>query len=106
MSRSSSIAARAVMALVLMVGFYLLALVIVAALLLSIYVQIRFKAGYIYFVIVAGIGAVTILVSIIPRPERFDPPWPKLTHEHHPELSGTVRTPEGAGKEVRRADAR
>ena len=86
MSNNSSIAARATMAVALMIGFYLLALVIVALLLLTIYGQ--WQAGRLYWklVIIAGAGAVVILWSIIPRPDTFNPPWPRLRAKDQPAL--------------------
>jgi Zn-dependent protease with chaperone function len=85
--RSPSLAVRAGLALALMVGFYLLALAIVLLLLAAAWMFSghlnALTAKLIGFFVM---GALVILWSILPRPDRFQPPGPALTAARHPRL--------------------
>ncbi len=85
-TNSSSLASRAVLALVLMVGFYVLAIGIAAALLFLIYLQVINDSFSIKISIFCLIGAGIIIWSILPRIDRFVPPGPRLKPEDHPRL--------------------
>jgi len=87
MSGSSSLAARAFLAVLLMVGFYLLALTIAAALLWIPWAELHLVHRiHIKLLIVCVVGAGIILWSILPRTDRFDAPGPRLEAERHPLL--------------------
>jgi heat shock protein HtpX len=82
-----SLAWRAVGAVVLMVGFYGLALAIVAALIVIPYAQMRYTHHLnLRLMIFCLVGAVVILWSIIPRRDRFVAPGARLRPEKHPRL--------------------
>jgi heat shock protein HtpX len=87
-----SIARRATLAVVLMAGFYGLAVVMVVGLLWIPYAEWRYANklhGQIAFFCIAG--AFLIGKSIVPRPDRFEPPGPPLDAERHPRLFAEVR---------------
>ena len=99
MSPSASVARRAALAVGLMIGFYVLALVISAGL---IYLPI---AAIVYahhlpvqLALASLIGAGTILWSILPRWDRFPAPGPALDRVQHPklfqEIEGVARATE------------
>lgn len=84
---SRSLFGRALLAVVLMIGFYALAVVIVLGLLWLLRLQFtetRHVSLKLVFVCVAGAG--TILWSICPRIDRFEPPGPELDRARHPQL--------------------
>ena len=75
----------------LFVGFYLLALGIAAGLLMVLYLE------WVYTGHVSGrlalfciIGAAIIIWSIVPRPDRFTPPGPRLDRASQPDLFPTI----------------
>lgn len=78
---------RAVGAFALMVGFYGLAIAILAALWFGAYAQIRYSNRinfrYLFF---AGVGTVVILAGIIPRRDEFVEPGVRLAEDEHPRL--------------------
>jgi len=79
--------ARALLALGLLVGFYVLALGIAATLLLLPYLEVRYTQRiHLQVAIVCVLTAGTILYAVVPRPQRFKPPGPLLTRERHPRL--------------------
>lgn len=84
---SSSQAVRAAATLTLIVGFYALALSLAGLLLYMPYAQwqyhIRVNLKISFWCLV---GAGTILWSILPRPDRFEPPGPLLNPVQHPRL--------------------
>src|SRR2546425_12579586 len=92
MRSSPSLALRATLAVALMIGFYLLALGIVAGLLFIPYAQMVFL-HQIYFrlTLFCLVGAGVILFSIVPRPDRFVPPGPRLGEVEHPRLFREIR---------------
>jgi heat shock protein HtpX len=96
---SGSLAIRAVLAIVLMVGFYLLAiglaLLLFAIPVLEVKVGNRIHPKLALLCIVGGLG---ILWSILPRFDSFEAPGPRLTRKAHPRLFETL---EALAKEVR-----
>lgn len=89
---SSSLAGRALIALVLMVGFYALALIVAGILVYIPYAEIVY-ANKIHpkLVLLCIAGAGVILWSIVPRIDRFTPPGPELLPEEHPKLFAQLR---------------
>lgn len=87
MHQAPSLAGRAFMAVGLMIGFYLLAGIIVSALLLipvvEYWVAHRVHAK---LALICVFGAITILWSVIPRADHFEPPGPRLTRDGQPRL--------------------
>ncbi len=87
MESARSLRTRAILALALMVGFYVFALAIAGGLLWVPY------AEFMYLERVNGrltlfclIGGVTILWALIPRIDKFEAPGPRLTPANAPEL--------------------
>lgn len=82
-----SLAARALVALALMVGFYALAIIIAGVLLYLPYAEVVYAHRlHPKLAIVCIVGAGVILWSIVPRPDRFLPPGPRLEPAAHPRL--------------------
>lgn len=82
-----SLTLRAVAALLLVVGFYALALGIAFGLLGVIYFAVVVARQIeVKLVIGSAIGAGAILFSLIPEPDHFEPPGPRLRPEEHPRL--------------------
>jgi Zn-dependent protease with chaperone function len=79
------------MAVLLMIGFYTLALFIVVLLLFSIVAQIYAGQVFIKFALLALIGAGAIIIGVFPRPDRFSPPWPRLYPKAQPRLFQNLR---------------
>lgn len=90
--KGPSLAGRALMAVALMIGFYLLALGISAALVYIPYAEWRF-AGRLHarLAFFSLGGAALILWSIVPRPDRFEPPGPRLAPDKQPRLFDLIR---------------
>ena len=91
MTPDTSLARRALLALALMIGFYTLALAVAGGLLWIPY------AEWIYFgrvhpkIALACLGAAaTVLWAIVPRPDKFEPPGPRLDEAQCPELFGMI----------------
>jgi Zn-dependent protease with chaperone function len=80
-----------VVAVLLFIGFYVLAFGIAAALLGTVYLQV--VGGHIFpkFALIAIVLAGIVIWSVIPRPDRFEPPGPRLTEEEQPRLFAVVR---------------
>jgi heat shock protein HtpX len=82
---------RVLLAILLMIGFYLLALAIAGGLLAIPYVMVvqlgRFNLK---LALICIIGAGTILWSVIPRPDRFEAPGPLLAPAAHPRLFAAI----------------
>jgi len=87
MSPSFSIATRALLAVLLMIGFFLLALVVSFALLYVPYAELTY-AHRLHFKLAAFcvIGALAILWSVMPRTDKFEAPGPQLARAEHPRL--------------------
>lgn len=83
-----SLPARALLALVLTIGFYALAFGIMAGLGWIAYESFHARLGFAALKVTAfcAIGIVTILFSILPQREEFAPPGPLLTPDAFPEL--------------------
>ena len=81
-----SLAGRAVLALVLLVGFYILALAIIAGLLYVPYAEIVYLHRVDRITLFSLVGAGAIFWGILPRIDRFTAPGPALTREEQPRL--------------------
>jgi Zn-dependent protease with chaperone function len=91
-STSSSLMGRALLALLLTIGFYGLALAIAATLLFIPYAEIQYAHRlHLRLTLLCLAGAGVILWSIIPRPDRFAPPGPRLAPEKQPDLFNEVK---------------
>lgn len=92
MARSQPLAARAALALALMVGFYVLAVAIAAALAWVPYAEYQWL-GRVHYPVLAGCvgGAGAILWALVPRADRFAPPGPALTDTNAPRVMQLVR---------------
>ena len=82
---------RILASIALMIGFYALALGIVAGLLAVVYFSFTAGEVYIRLDLFAVVTAGVILWSIIPRFDKFVAPGPRLTAEAQPELVDAVR---------------
>lgn len=91
MPSGPSLILRGVLAITLMVGFYVLALAVAAALIYIPYAEIVYLER-IHFKLVLGclIGAAAVLWSILPRFDRFVPPGPELKLHEHPEFRDMI----------------
>ncbi len=93
MTSSFSIASRAVLAVLLMIGFYLLALAIAFGLLWLVYAEViyahRLHAKLAIFCV---LGAAAILWSVLPRFDRFEAPGPLLTRVQQPRLFSEIES--------------
>jgi len=85
--KASFIIGRAVLAVLLMVGFYVLALGTAFGLLWVPYAELVY-AHHITakLAIICILGGATILWSVLPRWDKFIPPGPRLKQEKHPRL--------------------
>ena len=83
----SFIIGRAVLAVVLMVGFYLLALGIASALLWIPYAELVYAHRVTpKLAIICVVGGLAILWSVLPRFDKFTAPGPQLQREKYPKL--------------------
>lgn len=86
-----SLAARAMLALALMVGFYLLALGIAGLLFYLPYAEWRYLDRVDLRLVVFGLaGGLGILAAALPRVDRFPDPGPELTPAAHPRLFDAI----------------
>jgi Zn-dependent protease with chaperone function len=99
---ASSLARRAAIALLLMVGFYVLALGMAFALLWVPYATLAYGHRFqLRLAIFCLGGAYLILKAIVPRRDRFEAPGPRLLPERHPRLFEELRaTAAAAGQEM------
>jgi heat shock protein HtpX len=101
-SAATSLARRAALALVLLIGFYVGAILVSALLLLIAYWSV-FNAGHTFGTLKLAffcvVGAGIILWSIFPRFDRFLAPGPRLDAVDQPELFGMIRGLADATKE-------
>jgi len=81
---------RIVVSLLLMLGFYLLAIATALALLFVPYYQMTHD-GVQGFTVFCVVSALAIFWSILPRIDRFKAPGPRLTEQAQPELYQLVR---------------
>lgn len=87
----ASLFLRAIVAIVLMIGFYVLALGVSAGLLWIVYAQFALAHRFsVKLTIVCVLGAFAILAAIVPRPDRFEPPGPELIRAKHPKLFAVI----------------
>lgn len=87
MNNSQTLARRATLAVLLTIGFYLMAFAMAAVLLFIPYAEWTYGGRiHIKILLFCLIGAGVILWSIIPRIDRFKPPGPRLRAQEHPEL--------------------
>ena len=90
-SKKPSVAGRAVLALVLMVGFYGLALAVAAGLTVLPIIDFHERGRLNGRLVGCWIVAAVILWSILPRIDRFKAPGPRLTPDRHPRLFAALR---------------
>jgi Zn-dependent protease with chaperone function len=87
MTTHVSIISRALLAIVLMIGFYLLALAISAALLYVPYAEVVYAHRVTpKLFLICILGALAILWAILPRFDKFPAPGPRLKPDKHPRL--------------------
>jgi len=85
--KGQSLMIRCVLALVLMVGFYLLALAIAAGLFYIPYAEWMYAERlHIKLAAICVTSGVLIIWSVLPRFEKFTPPGPELKQDEHPKL--------------------
>ena len=91
MNSARSLRTRALMALLLMVGFYALSLAIALGLLWVPYAEFvyldRVDGRLALFCVVSGL---TILWALVPRADKFEPPGPRLTPGNAPYLFNII----------------
>src|SRR5689334_17074889 len=86
-----SLASRAILALALAIGFYVLAIGIALGLLGAVYAELVYANEILIKpTIFAVIGAILILWSILPRIDRFTAPGPQLHADAQPELFALI----------------
>jgi heat shock protein HtpX len=85
------LAGRALLAVLLMVAFYGLALAMIALLLAVILLEVRLGRFNLQITVFVLIGAFLILKAIVPRPDRFEPPGPRLEPNDQPRLFEEIR---------------
>lgn len=91
--RTSSVAWRAALAVLLMVGFYLLAIGIALGLLTLCYVTVAYGQRIpVKLLLIMALSACLILWSIVPRADRFVAPGPRLLPEKHPKLFAALES--------------
>jgi len=91
MTRTTWLAGRAALAIVLMVSFYALALGVVAGLLWLAYLDgayTRHPNGRL--ILFCLVGAVSVLWAILPRRDKFQPPGHRLPPHEQPELFALI----------------
>jgi Zn-dependent protease with chaperone function len=75
-----------------MIGFYLLALTISAVLVFAVYAEARYAHRIHLKLALFCLGGTAIIIwSIIPRPDKFVAPGPRLEEQSHPRLFGELR---------------
>ncbi|CAG0951056.1 hypothetical protein ANRL3_00239 [Anaerolineae bacterium] len=91
-SQTASLAGRALLAVLLTIGFYGMAIAIAALLLWVIYAEffIWHRVQWQFTAFCAG-GAIVIIWAILPRWDSFTPPGPRLTVNNQPRLFAEVR---------------
>ena len=87
MTTHVSMLARALLAIVLMIGFYLLAIAISAGLLWVPYAEVVYAHRVTpKLFLICILGGLAILWAILPRFDKFPAPGPRLTPDKHPRL--------------------
>ena len=87
----ASLLIRSIVAVLLLIGFYVLALGIAGGLLWSVYAQIVAGHVLIKVAFISVMLACVILWSVLPRPDRFEPPGPVMKASEHPKLFAAIR---------------
>jgi Zn-dependent protease with chaperone function len=88
-----SLAGRAALAMLLMVGFYVLAVAIASGLLFIPYAEIAYAHRlHLKLTLLCLGGALAILWSVLPRIDRFELPGPELSRSLHPELFSELQS--------------
>ena len=102
MIASSSLAGRAFLAVLLMIGFYVLAMAIAAGLIYIPYAEmVLIHRVHLKLALLCVIGALIILWSVLPRFDSFEAPGPALTRERHPRLFDELeRVARAVGQEM------
>ena len=96
---------RAMLALALMVGFYLFALLIVIALLSIPYAESMVLNRVDFRIAGACIGAaLAVLWALVPRKDRFNPPGPRLDDSTSPRLFQVIREVAAATRQIEPSD--
>ena len=89
--QTPSLAGRAVLALLLMIGFYALAVALAAVLVAIPYWEYQsLHRVHIKIALACGIGAVLIVWSVLPRWDKFPPPGVLLTQKTQPDLFAAI----------------
>lgn len=105
MNAPASIVARAVVAVGLMIGFYVLALATSLALFYVPVAEVMYlKRIHIKLTIGCVGGGLAILWSIVPRRDRFEAPGPTLTEPQHPLLFAQLRSVADATRQAMPAE--
>jgi Zn-dependent protease with chaperone function len=92
MTKSPSLAGRAVAAVALLVGFYILAIAVIVGLIAIPVAEWRFAERIDIQIAIACLGAaLVVFLSILPRPDRFLPPGPLLEEANQPTLFAVIR---------------
>jgi Zn-dependent protease with chaperone function len=92
MSQSKSIARRALLAVVLMLGFYALSISVAIGLLYIPYAEVVYLKRLDFRpALFCVVGAGLILWSILPRFDRFEAPGPRLNEDGQPALFAVLR---------------
>jgi Zn-dependent protease with chaperone function len=87
-----SIIVRSLVAILLLIGFYVLALGTAGGLLWVVYAQIVFaERVFIKLALICVALAGLILWSVMPRPDHFEPPGPRILESEQPRLFALVR---------------
>lgn len=93
MAKGPSFTGRILLALILMIGFYVLAISIALGLFYIPYAEVVYGGRlHIKLAILCVIGGCLILWSVLPRFDRFYAPGPLLTADDQPELFRLSRT--------------
>jgi heat shock protein HtpX len=93
MTNRTSFASRAILAVVLMVGFYILAAGLVFGLLWLVYAQVAYLHRFNFAIVGAClVASYAILKGIFFVTDRFEPPGPEITERDHPRLFAEIRS--------------
>lgn len=91
-NQKSWLAQRVLLALGLMIGFYVFALLIALTLLWIPYAEWTYAQRIDIRILVSCVGGgLAILWALVPRADRFEPPGPRLSNSDHPKLFELIR---------------
>lgn len=92
MAGGHSFTGRIIVAIVLMIGFYVLAAAIAGGLMFIPIAEVMFAGRlHIKLAVICVVAGVMILWSVMPRIDRFTAPGPLLTEAEQPELFRQLR---------------